>query len=349
MAEQRMTFAQDIENDPLHLAAADWLVRLQSTELSLEETLAWQAWLQENPANAEAFARIEAISQALRDLPAPAALPAALLARDRYDASVPIGEWRPRGAAPRWPWPTLGVAASFALFALAFAFWKTPIAATNAFETDIGENRSVTLADGSIVSLGGDTRIEVALSENVRAIELTKGEALFKVAKDAARPFKVRAGDATIIAVGTEFNVERDSDRAIVSVTEGRVVVKPAVGLLPVLLQGFKPKLRSVRVNAGQQTTAGSAGIEEPTKMEDPATGWQIGHLAFRLQPLRYVLEDVNRYAHKPIVLETESMGALVITGTVERENIAGWVKSLEHAFDLQATEEAGQIVLRAR
>ncbi len=208
----------------------------------------------------------------------------------------------------------------------------------------------MTLADGSIVSLGGDTRIEVALSKNVRAIELTRGEALFKVAKDSARPFKVRAGDATIIAVGTEFNVERDSDRAVVSVTEGRVVVDPVTGLLPVsLLQEFKPKLRSVRVSAGQQTTAGSAGIEEPTKMEDPATGWQIGHLAFRLQPLRYVLEDVNRYARKPIVLETESMGTLVITGTVERENIGGWVKSLEHAFDLQATEEADQIVLRAR
>jgi transmembrane sensor len=343
-----MPFSHEIENDPLHLAAADWFVRLQSTEVSLEETLAWQAWIHENPANAEAFARIEEISHALCDVPAPATLPAALLARDRYDASVAIADWKPRRALHR-PWTTLGVAASVAVFALVFTFWKAP-AATNAFETAIGENRSVTLADGSIIALGGDTRIEVALSEHVRAIELTKGEALFKVAKDAERPFRVRAGDATIIAVGTEFNVERDSDRAVVSVTEGRVVVKPVTGLLPAsLLQEFKPKLRSVHVSAGQQTTAGSAGIEEPTKMEDPATGWQIGHLAFRLQPLRYVLEDVNRYAHKPIVLETESMGTLVITGTVERENIGGWIKSLERAFDLQATEEADQIVLRAR
>jgi transmembrane sensor len=348
MAESRMPFSHEIENDPVHLAAAEWFVRLQSTEVSLEETLAWQAWLHDNPANAEAFSRIEEISHALRDVPAPAAAPAALLARDRYDASSPIWEWKPR-RAQRWPWAALGVAASFALVALVLAFWKTS-SETNAFETEIGENRSVTLADGSIIALGGDTRIEVAMSENVRAIELTRGEALFKVAKDSARPFKVRAGDATIVAVGTEFNVERDSDRAVVSVTEGRVVVNPVSGLLPVsLLQEFKPKLRSVRVSAGQQTTAGSAGIEEPTKMEDPATGWQIGHLAFHLQPLRYVLEDVNRYAHKPIVLETESMGALIITGTVERENIGGWVKSLEHAFDLQATEEADQIVLRAR
>jgi transmembrane sensor len=353
MAEQPMPLSDEIENDPLQLIAADWLVRLQSTEVSLEETLAWQAWIQESPANAEAFARMEELSQALRDVPAPPAVPLALLERDRYDASVPIRDWKPpleerkSRRAQRWSWATLRVAASIAVFGLIFTVLKTPTGA-NVFETEIGENRRLTLADGSVISLGGNTRIEVALSEKVRAIELTRGEAFFKVEKDSARPFKVRAGDATIIAVGTEFNVERDSDRDVVSVTEGQVVVKPVVGLLP-LLQGFKPKLRSVHVDAGQQTTAGSAGIEEPTKMEDPATGWQIGHLAFHLQPLRYVLEDVNRYAQKRIVLQTESMGSLIITGTVERENIGGWVKSLEHAFDLQATEQADQIVLRAR
>jgi transmembrane sensor len=348
MAKQPMPFSTDVEQDPIHLAAADWFVRLQSTEVTLEETLEWQSWLHGDPDHARAFARIEEISHALRDVPPPAAVPARVLAQDRYDASVPIGAWKPQRTR-RWPKAGLGLAASFAIGALTFAFWK-PSADIAIYETAVGETSSVALVDGSTIALGGDTRIEVKLSEKLRAVELARGEALFKVAKDSARPFKVRAGDATIIAVGTEFNVERDSDRAVVSVTEGRVVVKPVDGLLPaLLLQEFKPKLRSVRVNAGQQTTAGSAGIEEPTKMEDPATGWQIGHLAFRLQPLRYVLEDVNRYAHKPIVLESESMGALVITGTVERENIGGWVKSLERAFDLQATEEADQIILRAR
>jgi len=232
---------------------------------------------------------------------------------------------------------------------LTLAYWKTQ-PATNTFSTAIGENRTVALSDGSTIALAADTHITVALSEKERNIELTKGEALFTVAKDAARPFKVHAGDATIVAVGTAFNVERDSDRAVVSVTEGRVVVEPVSYFLPVsVLQEFKPKLRSVHLVAGQQTTAGSAGIEEPTKMESPATDWQTGHLAFHLQPLRYVLEDVNRYASKPIVSATEDVGALVITGTVERENISGWVKSLERAFDLQATEEADQITLRAR
>jgi transmembrane sensor len=349
MTNQAMPFSTDIERDPTHLAAADWFVRLQSTDVSIEDTLAWQAWLSENPTNAQAFARIEEISQVLRDVPAPSAVSARQFALDRYDASVPIKDW---GQPPvRRPRTAIAVAATFAILTLTFLFGKAPPAAkTNTFLTAIGENRTVTLSDGSTIALGADTSITVALSEKERNVELTKGEALFVVAKDAARPFKVHAGDATVVAVGTAFNVERDSDRAVVSVTEGRVVVEPVSHFLPVsVLHEFKPKLRSVRLVAGQQTTAGSAGIEEPTKMESPATDWQTGHLAFHLQPLRYVLEDVNRYAPKRILLESENMGGLVITGTVERENIAGWVKSLERAFDLQATEEAGQIILRAR
>jgi transmembrane sensor len=337
----------DIDRDPTHLAAADWLVRLQSTDLSVEDTLAWQAWLNENPTNAQAFARIEEISQVLRDVPAPSAVSALQFARDRYDASVPIKDWSQPQA--RWRWTVIAVAASFAIVTLTFLFLKTPPAA-NTFSTAIGEHRNVALSDGSTIALGADTHITVALSEKERDVELTKGEALFMVAKDATRPFKVHAGDATIVAVGTSFNVERDSDRAVVSVTEGRVVVEPVSHFLPVsVLHEFKPKLRSVHLDAGQQTTAGSAGIEEPSKMENTATDWQVGHLAFHLQPLRYVLEDVNRYARKPIVLASDNVGALVITGTVERENIPGWVKSLERAFDLQATEEADQITLRAR
>jgi transmembrane sensor len=347
MTNKAIPVSTDIERDPTHLAAADWLVRLQSTDVSIEDTLAWQAWLNENPTNAQAFARIEEISQVLRDVPAPSAVSARQFARDRYDASVPIKDWDQPDV--RRPWTAIAAAATLAILALTFLFWKTPPAA-NTFSTAIGENRTVALADGSTIALAADTYITVALSEKERNIELTKGEALFTVAKDAARPFKVHAGDATIVAVGTAFNVERDSDRAVVSVTEGRVVVEPVSHFLPVsVLQEFKPKLRSVRLVAGQQTTAGSAGIEEPTKMENPATDWQTGHLAFHLQPLRYVLEDVNRYAQKPIVLASDDVGALVITGTVERENISGWVKSLERAFDLQATEEADQITLRAR
>jgi transmembrane sensor len=339
----------DVERDPTHLAAADWFVRLQGPAVSVEETLAWQGWLRESPYHAQAFARIEEVSQALRAVPPPPAVLPSRLAGDRYDASIPLKDWK-KPVTIRWSWVTLAMAAVCAGIVVSTLFWKTPT--PNTFTTMVGENRLVTLSDGSTISLGGDTRVAVVISERERTIELMKGEALFKVAKDATRPFKVRAGDATVVAIGTAFNVQRDSDRAIVSVTEGRVLVEPAADFLPVsILQEFKPNLRTVRLDAGQQTTAGSMGIAEPSQVEDPAaaTAWQSGRLAFHLQPLRYVLEDVNRYAAKPIVLEGESLGALEITGTVERENISGWVGSLERAFDLQAIEEDDRIVIRAR
>ena len=344
-----MPIPADIERDPTHLAAAEWFVRLQNSAMSLEDTLAWQGWLNESPANARAFARIEEVSQALRSVPLPSAVPAHQFASDRYDASVPLKEWQPPRTS-HWPWITIALAAVCAGVVFSTVFWKAPAPVT--FRTAVGENRPLTLKDGSTIALGGDTWIEVVLSKAARTVELKKGEALFRVAKDATRPFAVRAGDATVVAIGTAFNVQRESDRAIVSVTEGRVLVEPAGDFLPVaVLQEFKPKLRTVRLDAGQQTTAGSAGIEEPSKVEDPAaaTAWQTGRLAFHLQPLRYVLEDVNRYASKPIVLEGNSLGALLITGTVDREHIAGWVGSLERAFDLEATEEADRIVIRAR
>jgi transmembrane sensor len=338
----------DVERDPTHLAAAEWFVHMQSAEVSIEETLACQKWLSESPDHAQAFARIEEVSRVLRSVPAPPAAAARRLDGDRYDGSIPLKDWKQPRAV--WPWVTLALAAVCAGIVFSAVFWRTPT--PNTFSTAVGENRVVTLSDGSTISLGGNTRIAVVISERERTVDLTRGEALFKVAKDAVRPFKVRAGDATVVAIGTAFDVQRDSDHATVSVTEGRVLVEPAVDFLPVsLLQEFKPNLRTVRLDAGQQTTAGSTGIAEPSQVEDPAaaTAWQSGRLAFHLQPLRYVLEDVNRYASKPIVLEGEGLGELVITGTVERENIKGWVGSLERVFDLEAVEEDDRIVIRAR
>jgi transmembrane sensor len=216
----------------------------------------------------------------------------------------------------------------------------------------VGENRTVSLQDGSQVTLGGNTQIDVSLSNDLRSIDLVRGEALFTVAKDSSRPFKVHAGQATVTAVGTAFNVRRGQDRAVVSVIEGRVIVEPSSRLLPTaLLRELKPKLRPVQVDAGEQTVAGSAGIDDVAKLKDTsaATSWRTGRLSFRLQPLHYVLEDVNRYAPKPVVLDDPSIGALVITGTVSRENLSGWLASLERGFGLVAIEEQDRIVVRRR
>jgi len=82
----------------------------------------------------------------------------------------------------------------------------------------------------------------------------------------------------------------------------------------------------------------------EPSRIESTpvsndassAVAWQQGRLAFESEPLRYVVQDVNRYTEKPIVIADPRTGALRVTGTVTEDNIIGWINSLQSAFALR-------------
>src|SRR5262249_19085135 len=93
------------------------------------------------------------------------------------------------------------------------------------YGTERGEHRSVTLAGGSSVELNAVSKIRVRFSTHERAVDLLAGQALFRVAKDATRPFVVVTGDTHVRAVGTQFDVNRKGSRTIVTVLEGRVSV----------------------------------------------------------------------------------------------------------------------------
>lgn len=343
------------EQDPITLAAADWFARLQEPDVSLEETLAWQRWMNEDPRHAQAFSDIEEVAATLHTMNRPALAHARAEMQDEYDGSVPIADWRPpeRSAAR-----TFAIAASVLLVSATLgwlAFRKESPLLTprmTAFETGIGENREVSLTDGSRVMLGGNTRLEIALGKTERRLVLSRGEAFFNVAKDKTRPFTVDAGEAKIVAVGTEFNVRRGGDRVVVAVVEGQVLVEPASPLLPTrLLRKLNRRLAAVPVSAGEQIAADRSGtdLEVRTADSSSATAWQTGRLAFRREPLRYALEDVNRYAAKPIVIVDKSIGEMQITGTVVDGNVTGWIASLESTFGLTGVEEKERIVLRRK
>jgi transmembrane sensor len=93
------------------------------------------------------------------------------------------------------------------------------------YTTDIGERRSITLADGSTVDLNARSRLRIEFSKKERLVELIEGQALFQVSKDKSRPFIVSSGNATVRAVGTQFDVYRKATGTTVTVLEGRVAV----------------------------------------------------------------------------------------------------------------------------
>jgi transmembrane sensor len=117
------------------------------------------------------------------------------------------------------------VAASIAIMlAIAGAVvWQTQRYAL--YTTDIGERRSITLADGSTVDLNARSRLRIEFSDTERRVELLDGQALFQVAKDPRRPFIVRSGETIVRAVGTQFDVYLKDSGTTVTVLEGRVAV----------------------------------------------------------------------------------------------------------------------------
>jgi len=342
------------DTDPVFAAATEWMVRVHDPNVTPESLIAWQSWMREDPAHAEAFRRMENLDELLRAVPRPPLAAPREMARDSYEGSVPIRlrRRRPDHLMPRWALAASALIATVALAVLATALIGRfgGDRGTTVIATRIGENRAVRLADGSIVTLGGDSRVAVSFDPHERDIALLHGEAFFKVAHNPQRPFKVAAGHAMVVAVGTQFDVRRDTDQVIVDVVEGRVVVLPRSPAFPIaLLHAFRPRLAAVSVGAGEQTSVDSVEIEPPSQMPDPegATSWESGRLAFRMQPLGDVLQQINRYSSKPIVIADPGIAAIKVTGTVVGGNVSGWVGSLHSALGIVAVSEGDRIVLR--
>jgi len=104
-------------------------------------------------------------------------------------------------------------------------------------------------------------------------------------------------------------------------------------------------------VSAGELSTVNRRGVESTQSVADTSSAveWQRGRLAFEAEPLRYVVQDVNRYTDKPIVIADEHTGDLRVTGTVTEANIVGWVNSLQAAFGIHVDIQTDQIVLRQK
>lgn len=333
--------------------AVRWFTRMQSSDASIQQVLDWQAWMSEDPANAEAYRRIEETWQRFEDVPRPPLLNSQLVADDDYDGSMSVAEWNAgeRRAQPRYFALAAGIAlACVAAGALAIALDLTR---GEILETRTGENRSILLADGSRVVLGGNSRLRFHLGASKRELQLLRGQAFFEVAKDAKRPFVVAAGQASVEAVGTEFDVTRNEDRTVVSVLEGRVAVHPEQPLidLPWLKDlGHRSKGATGTLDAGLRATVAGSGVG-PSEAANAAsiTGWQQGRLSFDDEPLRYAVEAVNRYSQLQIEIVDPRISDLRVSGTAIGERAEGWISSLETAFGIKATRVDGKIQLSVR
>ncbi|QGZ93528.1 FecR family protein [Terricaulis silvestris] len=297
--------------------AQSWVTRLADADVDCADHDAFDAWLAHSPRHAEAY------QQQLDHYYAVASLRQDYANHTRYTR---------RDAIVRRT--AVGVAfAAAAALAIAFVIPREPTGPWSApVTTQIAEVRDVELPDGSIVTLGADTQMELAFTDAERRVRLSDGEAFFRVAHNAERPFFVETEDAVVRVVGTEFEVKSNPDRVRVTVAQGIVEVSEP-GRITTLLSGA----RTYRLIAGQVVSVSRAVAQEivlPAPTTQPAA-WREGFLVYQDASLAEVIADANRYSRTPITIADPELSRLRITASYPTEQINQMLSSLEATMPL--------------
>lgn len=322
--------------------AADWADRIG--ELDAAERRDLIAWLNQDPAHAQAFSRMHAL---LRD---PALLE---LLEARHEATIAPSVATPRSTSRRRIPAALqrrrgvGLAAIAAGLAAAVAvpmLLREPVPAGGPvaapagerFASAVGERRTLRLSDGSTMTLDAASTVVTRFAARARNLELERGAARFDVAHDASRPFQVWTPQARFTALGTNFSVDRLQSAVELRVYRGRVRVD-AAGAAPVVL------------TAGEWTRVGTApsGIRRfDLKADD---GWQDKWLNADQMRLDAALERIGRYSAVPIRLADPPRGAERFSGRFRLDTPAESAALIGALFGLEPERGTGGLVLGAK
>jgi len=324
--------------------AACWHAALQNCEPDPQLLEAWEQWIAE-PANQQVFdetTELWTLLEHTADYPWPTQ---AAVATDSYDCSLSIVQWQTHladelsaGHSGRAAWWIAVIAAVLAALGL-IAWWvaREP----NSFTTGIGEHKQVALSDGSRIELGGKSAITVATAAGLRAVVLDRGEALFKIAQNANRPFQVIAATATITSPGAEFNVRRREG--------GQVAVTVATGTVEI---GLNDLSASRQLHQHQQLTYDSDGqFGEILHVSDESPlAWRDGLLVYESESLKFVVADLNRYSARRIEIGDREAGEALLTGVVYTRDLDNWLPLLPQAFpSLDVTMDKHRVLIRTR
>lgn len=352
-------------NQQIYEEASNWFVEMRAGDIDQEARRQFDAWVRKSPEHLRAYLEISEIwddapaVDAERKASAEMLIEQALQGADvialdhalqtnETTRALRTGYWCMQLLRPRFV-----AAAAVALVAASLAAWfgaeryLAPV-----YSTGIGEQKLVVLADGSRVELNARTRLEVHFGQRARHIDLLEGQALFKVAKDAAHPFVVTSGDLVVRAVGTEFDVDRKQSATTVTVLEGRVAVRTLgePGLQPVGSANLDTLPAQVFVGAGEQVSA--SGHRPPHAARAnvaAATAWTHGSLVFEGSRLADVVEEFNRYNEQQLVVGEPRLNDMLISGVYTPTDPALLVRFLREQPTLRLQESGSTIVIGSK
>ncbi len=344
--------------DAVFAKATEWWSLQREDKLSERARSEFLSWLRESPHHVEAYLAVTAASNGLaRACRAWTESEGVLLekaAADRgaevvhinraVEHSQPVVERR------QWSGLRMSLAAA-ALAVVGFCFaWVLRdelFDRTQTFRAAHAEQSSWRLSDGSVLHLNSDSVATVRYSSSERLIVVERGQAMFQVTKDAKRRFRVDAGDAQVIAVGTEFDIDRHLGATRVTVLSGQVAVIPGEAApstqLPTLLLPH-----ATPVKAGEQLDVGDPAAGPRAIDVSRVRAWTQRQIIFDDMALSAVVDEFNRYAQVPVEIADESLKALPISGVLSAYDIDSFVAFLRQldGVGVQRTATRIQIVV---
>lgn len=312
--------------------ASEWIARLDR-QLSEEEDQALQTWLERHPDNQYVLLEMAALWDKMDSL-------------QRLSSLFP----KPQSGAQQQTHRFYTWASAAAIVLLVMGLWLTGIlnipVTDNAnpdfvYQTDIGEQSTVTLQDGTQMVLNTNTEVLVNYTPNARLLTLQRGEVYVQVAKDPNRPLSVIAGNNFVQAIGTAFNVEINSEQAIeLVVVEGTVKVgvhraanKKAMAKSPEAVSD-----NSRMLVAGESLLMAQSPQPVKTVSADDIEvklSWRRGNLIFRGESLQEAVQEIERYTSVEFVLKDENLKNIRVAGLFRAGDVDGLLATLKENFNI--------------
>lgn len=304
---------------PDYAEAAAWLARLRADDRTRDDEVRFRQWLTADPINAERF---EYVSTIWEDMDALRAVP-------RIECAPRI-ERVPRKLTRRRL-----LTGSLAAVTVGGLGLQWSIATAGVYTTARGEQRRLTLTDGSRLMLNTDTSVKVRFDEERRRIDLRRGQALFEVSADP-RPFYVSAGSHDLTVQRGRFDMRWETDHFSVLAIDG----------VAMLAQQSGPPTAVVQISDGDRVRVDAA---EQIKHDRPnlndAIAWQTGNAVFRGEALAQVVTEMNRYTERELVLMDQRAAALRISGVYRVGDNGAFARSLARLLPIKI--EATDRVIR--
>lgn len=317
--------------------AGDWLARMGRPDVDARDQDGFMAWLEAHPDHLAQYEAAKADSLALEPL-------RGAFAGDLTRLRTKPG--RSARAAPRPGWPVVagGLATLAAAVVAAVLMWPASPLGGKLYQSPPTQILDVVLSDGSKVTLDADSAIRVALSDDVRRVELERGAAYFEVAHEAHLPFQVTVAEHRVIVTGTRFVTTLTRGGGEVSLLEGRVSVGARDAADRGALAGAVALLPGQRL----RLTADGPGRPEQVDVET-STAWRKRRLVFRDVALSEVVAAAGRYADRPLVVADARLAHTRVTAVLPLSGEGTLVERMDRLLPISVEDTSdGRALIHA-